>query len=110
MQKITPFLWFNGQAEEAAKFYVSLFPDSRVICCVRNPAWILDSIERRVQNAGLSRSRMFPDDAAENVYTRVEFMLKKGILSGSTQALRQACQLSEMVDVDPDVALYFLPG
>jgi len=68
----------------------SLFPDSRVICCVRNPAWILDSIERRVQSAGLSRSRMFPDDAAENVYTRVEFMLKKGILSGSMQALRQA--------------------
>jgi sulfotransferase len=68
----------------------SLFPESRVICCVRNPAWILDSIERRVQSAGFSRSRMFPDDAAENVYTRVEFMLKKGILSGSMQALRQA--------------------
>jgi predicted 3-demethylubiquinone-9 3-methyltransferase (glyoxalase superfamily) len=30
MQKITPFLWFDGQAEPAARFYVSLFPDSRV--------------------------------------------------------------------------------
>ena len=30
MQKITPFLWFDGQAEQAAHFYVSLFPDSRV--------------------------------------------------------------------------------
>jgi predicted 3-demethylubiquinone-9 3-methyltransferase (glyoxalase superfamily) len=29
-QKITPFLWFNGQAEEAARFYVSVFPDSRI--------------------------------------------------------------------------------
>ena len=29
-QKITPFLWFDGQAEEAADFYVSLFPDSAV--------------------------------------------------------------------------------
>ncbi len=29
-QKITPFLWFDKQAEEAAKFYVSLFPDSAV--------------------------------------------------------------------------------
>ena len=29
-QKITPFLWFDGQAEEAAAFYVSLFPDSAV--------------------------------------------------------------------------------
>jgi predicted 3-demethylubiquinone-9 3-methyltransferase (glyoxalase superfamily) len=25
MQKITPFLWFNDQAEEAAEFYVSVF-------------------------------------------------------------------------------------
>ena len=30
MQKITPFLWFDGQAEEAAEFYVSLFPNSSV--------------------------------------------------------------------------------
>jgi predicted 3-demethylubiquinone-9 3-methyltransferase (glyoxalase superfamily) len=29
-QKITPFLWFDGQAEEAASFYVSLFPGSAV--------------------------------------------------------------------------------
>ena len=30
MQKIVPCLWFGGQAEEAAKFYVSLLPDSRI--------------------------------------------------------------------------------
>jgi predicted 3-demethylubiquinone-9 3-methyltransferase (glyoxalase superfamily) len=30
MQKITPFLWFNGQAEEAAKFYTSIFPKSKI--------------------------------------------------------------------------------
>jgi predicted 3-demethylubiquinone-9 3-methyltransferase (glyoxalase superfamily) len=30
MQKITPFLWFDGQAEEAADFYVSLFKNSKV--------------------------------------------------------------------------------
>lgn len=28
--EVTPFLWFDAQAEEAATFYVSLFPDSRV--------------------------------------------------------------------------------
>ena len=28
MQKITPFLWFDGQAEEAANFYVSIFENS----------------------------------------------------------------------------------
>jgi predicted 3-demethylubiquinone-9 3-methyltransferase (glyoxalase superfamily) len=30
MQKITPFLWFNDQAEEAMNFYVSIFKDSKV--------------------------------------------------------------------------------
>ncbi|KQO65106.1 VOC family protein [Curtobacterium sp. Leaf261] len=30
MQRIVPFLWFDGQAEEAATLYTSLFPDSRI--------------------------------------------------------------------------------
>lgn len=30
MQKITPFLWFDTQAEEAAKFYTSIFPNSKI--------------------------------------------------------------------------------
>jgi predicted 3-demethylubiquinone-9 3-methyltransferase (glyoxalase superfamily) len=35
MQKITPFLWFDSQAEEAARFYVSVFPNSRILKTVR---------------------------------------------------------------------------
>jgi predicted 3-demethylubiquinone-9 3-methyltransferase (glyoxalase superfamily) len=35
MQKITPFLWFNDQAEEAVKFYVSIFKNSRILETVR---------------------------------------------------------------------------
>ncbi len=31
LQKITPFLWFDGQAREASELYVSLFPDSRIV-------------------------------------------------------------------------------
>src|SRR3979490_913137 len=31
MQKIVPFLWFDGKAEEAAKFYVSIFKNSQVL-------------------------------------------------------------------------------
>ncbi len=30
MSRITPCLWFNTQAEEAARFYVSILPDSRI--------------------------------------------------------------------------------
>ena len=31
MQKITPFLWYAKEAEEAAAFYCSIFPDSRIV-------------------------------------------------------------------------------
>ncbi|MBN9589676.1 MAG: VOC family protein [Alphaproteobacteria bacterium] len=31
MKSITPFLWFDTQAEDAANFYVSLFPDSKIL-------------------------------------------------------------------------------
>jgi predicted 3-demethylubiquinone-9 3-methyltransferase (glyoxalase superfamily) len=31
MQKITPFLWFDGKADEAANFYVSIFNNSKIV-------------------------------------------------------------------------------
>jgi predicted 3-demethylubiquinone-9 3-methyltransferase (glyoxalase superfamily) len=31
MKRITPFLWFDTQAEEAAKFYVSIFKNSKIV-------------------------------------------------------------------------------
>jgi predicted 3-demethylubiquinone-9 3-methyltransferase (glyoxalase superfamily) len=37
MQKVTPFLSFDGQAEEAARFYVSLLPDSQIDQVTRSP-------------------------------------------------------------------------
>ena len=35
MKKIAPCLWFDGQAEEAAKLYTSLFPGSRIVSVSR---------------------------------------------------------------------------
>lgn len=35
MQKITPFLWFDNQAEEAANFYVSIFRNSQIVSVTR---------------------------------------------------------------------------
>ena len=35
MPKITPFLWFNDQAEAAANFYVSIFKNSKVVTVTR---------------------------------------------------------------------------
>jgi predicted 3-demethylubiquinone-9 3-methyltransferase (glyoxalase superfamily) len=36
-QKVIPCLWFDKQAEEAAGFYVSLLPDSRIDAVIRSP-------------------------------------------------------------------------
>ena len=35
MQKITPFLWFDNQAEEAVKFYTSIFKNSKIVSIMR---------------------------------------------------------------------------
>jgi predicted 3-demethylubiquinone-9 3-methyltransferase (glyoxalase superfamily) len=37
MPKITPFLWFNTQAEEAVNYYVSIFPNSKVVKTTHYP-------------------------------------------------------------------------
>lgn len=35
MPKVTPFLWFDNQAEEAAGFYISIFPNSKIVTMSR---------------------------------------------------------------------------
>jgi predicted 3-demethylubiquinone-9 3-methyltransferase (glyoxalase superfamily) len=49
MQKITPFLWFDGQAEEAMNFYVSIFKNSKILSANR---FQLDGQEFMVLNGG----------------------------------------------------------
>ncbi|WP_375423488.1 VOC family protein [uncultured Friedmanniella sp.] len=43
MSTITPFLWFDTQAEEAANFYVGLFPNSRMLSTTPAPDGTPDS-------------------------------------------------------------------
>ena len=65
MQKISPFLWFDDQAEEAAEFYVSLFKNSKITNVSRYaegapfPAgtamavsFVLDGVEFQALNGG----------------------------------------------------------
>jgi predicted 3-demethylubiquinone-9 3-methyltransferase (glyoxalase superfamily) len=65
MTSISPFLWFDDQAEQAAEFYVSLFPDSRIVSVGRYPegspfpagtamsvSFVLDGLEVQAMNAG----------------------------------------------------------
>jgi len=59
MQKITPFLWFNDNAMEAAKFYTSIFKNSKIISTIPGPnetvmgvSFILDGQEFQALNGG----------------------------------------------------------
>jgi predicted 3-demethylubiquinone-9 3-methyltransferase (glyoxalase superfamily) len=49
MQKITPFLWFDGKAEEAMNFYVSIFKNSKILSASR---FELEGQEFMVLNGG----------------------------------------------------------
>lgn len=42
MPRITPFLWFNNQAEEAMNFYTSVFPHSKIVSIRRYPEHATD--------------------------------------------------------------------
>jgi predicted 3-demethylubiquinone-9 3-methyltransferase (glyoxalase superfamily) len=59
MSSISPFLWFDTQAEEAAELYVSLFPNSSITNVARTPegtvftvSFVLDGVEFQALNAG----------------------------------------------------------
>lgn len=69
-----------------------LFSDFKMICCVRNVAWIMDSFERLVQKHPLVYSRMFNDDKERGtVYSRTETLASQNRIVGySVAALREA--------------------
>jgi len=53
MQKIRPFLWFDGKAEEAAKFYTSIFKNSKIRSISQMSAtFLLDGLEFIALNGG----------------------------------------------------------
>lgn len=52
-QIIIPFLSFKSGAEEAASFYVSIFPDSKIVKTINNPATgIVMTVARKCNVAG----------------------------------------------------------
>jgi len=69
-----------------------LFPGARMICCVRNPAWIIDSIESLIHRNAFDVSGIFsPNDGRSTVYSRAEALTKgDGMLGFAFNALREA--------------------
>ena len=50
MKKITPFLWFDNQAQEAMNFYVSVFDNSEVLGVTPGPNGIAQSVTFRLED------------------------------------------------------------
>jgi sulfotransferase len=70
---------------------VQLFPEARVICCVRNIAWIMDSVERLIRRNAFELSGMFGFEAAGTVYTRVNRLAASdGLVGFALDAMREA--------------------
>ncbi|ULU24215.1 sulfotransferase family protein [Dyella terrae] len=69
----------------------TLFPDSRVIACVRQVPWILDSVERLVQKNAFLPSSIFNYSAGGTVYSRVNGIAgSDGMLGYAYDALKEA--------------------
>ena len=68
-----------------------LFPQAKVICCVRHVPWILDSIERLIRRNKFEPSRIFNFDPGGTVYSRVEGLgTGTGMVGFAWNALREA--------------------
>ncbi len=68
-----------------------LFPDAKVIACVRQLSWVLDSMERLVRKQPLSVSKVFRFDTNMTVYSRVEALTDpRGMVGFAFQATKDA--------------------
>ncbi len=87
---------------------MQLFPDAKFICCVRDVAWVMDSLERQYRSKTFENTGLF-GNAAERatVYTRTEALASSNRLVGyAYQALREACwsEFAErLVIIDYDI-------
>lgn len=84
--------WTNRHAQIS-----KLFPDAKMICCVRSVNWIVDSFERITRANPLLQSKIFSTDAKNNtVYGRANGLTQpNGIVGSAWEGLRDAC-FSEM--------------
>lgn len=69
----------------------SLFPAAKIICCVRQIPWIIDSVETLVRRNRFELSKIFNFDPVGSVYARAEgLMAPSGMIGFAMAALKQA--------------------
>jgi sulfotransferase len=72
---------------------MKLFPQARIVACVRDVAWVMDSLERQYRANAFENTRLFNSPAERStVYTRIEALANANRLVGFPwHALREAC-------------------
>lgn len=84
---------FDTSRQWCAKMPVlaALFPQAKVIACVRHNGWIIDSVERLVRRNAFDQSKIFDANAGGTVYDRAEGLSAgSGLLGFAYNALKQA--------------------
>jgi sulfotransferase len=72
----------------------SLFPQAKVICCVRQVPWILDSVERLLRTNRLELSKLFDFEPGGTAYSRADaLMSRNGMVGYPLAALKQAMHI-----------------
>lgn len=87
---------------------MQLFPEARFICCVRDVAWVMDSLEQQFRSKTFENTGLFQNPAERaTVYTRTEALASSNRLVGfAYQALREACwsaHAEQLVIIDYDI-------
>jgi len=77
-----------------------LFPDSKMICCVRNPAWVMDSVERLIRKNAFDVSRIFTNaQERSTVYSRADALLNPHRMIGFAWSALKEAYYSELSDM-----------
>ncbi|HEX8956621.1 MAG TPA: sulfotransferase [Burkholderiaceae bacterium] len=87
---------------------LDLFPNAKIVACVRNVAWVMDSIERLYRANPYENTKLFVDDVERNtVYSRVDTLAQRNRLVGFPWAALKEAYYGEhaksMLVVDYDL-------
>jgi sulfotransferase len=74
----------------------TLFPQAKIICCVRHIPWIIDSVERLIRKNKFELSKIFSFEVGGTVYSRAEgLMSASGLIGYPLNAMKQAMHSAE---------------
>lgn len=83
---------------EKLPLIADLFATAKVICCVREPAWIIDSIERLLRRNPFDLSGIFGYQPAGNPFARAEGLMGQGGMIGHALASLQGAYFGESAE------------